>query len=79
MKQNQSNLKKTARTSVLGPDPPYSKDGVDLSLIRWMLSFTPTERLQILQNTIRSIIKLRGDQSNLAKGTTVPFAKITKS
>ena len=53
---------------------PYSKDGVDLSLIQWMLSFTPTERLQILQNTIRSIIKLRGDQSNLKRGdNSLPF------
>jgi hypothetical protein len=64
MKQNQFKSAKAASTSVLKPNLPHSKDGVDLSLIQWMLSFTPTERLQILQNTIRSIIKLRGDQSN---------------
>ena len=29
--------------------PAYSVDGVDLTLIRWMLSLTPAERLQVLQ------------------------------
>jgi hypothetical protein len=29
--------------------PDYSKDGVDLSLVRWMLSLTPAERLQALE------------------------------
>jgi hypothetical protein len=37
----------------------YSEDGVDLTLIRWMLSMTPTERLQTLQQNIRSIMRLR--------------------
>jgi hypothetical protein len=30
-------------------EPAYSDDGVDLTLIRWMLSLTPAERLQVLQ------------------------------
>lgn len=30
-------------------EPAYSEDGVDLTLIRWMLSLTPAERLQVLQ------------------------------
>jgi hypothetical protein len=47
-----------------GHDPIYSEDGVDLSLIRWMLSMTPTERLQTLQQNIRSIMRLRGDTFN---------------
>lgn len=64
MKLNQAKREKAAKTSVVLPDSQYGKDGVDLSLIQWMLSLTPTERLQILQNTICSIIKLRGDQSN---------------
>jgi len=41
-----------------------SEDGVDLTLIRWMLSMTPTERLQILQQNIRSILRLRGDKAH---------------
>jgi len=36
-----------------------SADGVDLTLIRWMLSLTPEERLQTLQNNVRSILRLR--------------------
>ena len=26
-------------------DPPYSEDGIDVTLIHWMLSLTPAERL----------------------------------
>ena len=40
----------------------YSEDGVDLTLIRWMLAMTPTERLRTLQQNVRSIIRLRGDK-----------------
>ncbi len=41
----------------------YSEDGVDLTLIRWMLSLSPAERLEVLQNTVASILRLRGDQN----------------
>ena len=27
----------------------YNEDGVDLTLIRWMLSLTPSQRLDVLQ------------------------------
>lgn len=37
----------------------YSKDGVDLTLIRWMLSLTPAERLQFHEERINEIIKIR--------------------
>lgn len=36
----------------------YSDDGVDLTLICWMLSLTPSERLQVLQESVQSIAKL---------------------
>ena len=39
--------------------PTHSEDGVDLTLIRWMLSLTPAERLQVLHRNLRSIMKLR--------------------
>ena len=52
------------KTSLLNNDFLYSRDGVDLSLIRWMLSMTPTERLQTLQQYIRSIMRLRGEKPN---------------
>jgi len=41
----------------------YSEDGVDLTLIRWMLSLTPQERLEFLNervNEIRAIRELNG-------------------
>ncbi len=43
--------------------PIHSEDGVDLTLIRWMLSLTPRERLQVLQDMIDSITRLRNAQS----------------
>ena len=44
--------------------PTHSPDGVDLTLIRWMLTLTPTERLEVLQATVRSILRLRGAPTN---------------
>jgi hypothetical protein len=41
--------------------PTHSEDGVDLTVIRWMLSLTPAERLDVLQQTIHSIMKMRGE------------------
>jgi hypothetical protein len=37
----------------------YSEDGVDLTMIRWMLSLTPAERLEVLQSTVNSILEIR--------------------
>ena len=48
-------------------EPAFSEDGVDLTLIRWMLSLTPTERPEALQDVLWSIAKLRGvDDETLA-------------
>jgi len=38
----------------------YSEVGVDLTLIRWMLSLTPAERLQFLQERIEDLQTIRG-------------------
>ena len=35
-------------------------DGVDLTLIRWMLSLTPAERLQALQSFVDAAWAARG-------------------
>ena len=43
--------------------PTHSTDGVDLTLIRWMLSLTPAERLQVLQRNIQSILRLRASRT----------------
>jgi hypothetical protein len=39
------------------PQPEYSEDGVDLTLIRWMLSLTPAERLAAAQWNTNLILK----------------------
>ena len=37
----------------------YSPDGVDLTLIRWMLSLTPAQRLELLEQHVNEIISIR--------------------
>jgi hypothetical protein len=41
------------------PQPEFSEDGVDLTLIRWMLSLSPAERLQVLQRHVNAILEMR--------------------
>ena len=41
----------------------YSADGVDLTLIRWMLSLTPAERLQVLQQFVNSVEEIRAQNA----------------
>ena len=41
------------------PQTDYSADGVDLTLIRWMLSLTPADRLAFLQRHVNSILAIR--------------------
>ena len=36
-----------------------SEEEVDLTLIRWMLSLTPEERLRTLENNIWSLLRLK--------------------
>jgi hypothetical protein len=36
-----------------------SPDGVDLTLIRWTLSLTPLERLELLQDWVDGLTELR--------------------
>jgi hypothetical protein len=45
-------------------EPEISPDGVDLSLIRWMLSLTPTERLATLQDYVDGITTLRNGRKH---------------
>ncbi len=39
-----------------GPD---EADGTDVSLIRWMLSLSPPERLDVLQQQVNAILEVR--------------------
>jgi hypothetical protein len=45
--------------------PTHSPDGVDLTLIRWMLSLTPAERLDVLQRHLHAIARLRDANPDL--------------
>ena len=36
-----------------------SADGVDLTLIRWMLQLSPTERLEVLQQQVIALLDLQ--------------------
>lgn len=45
----------------------HSQDGVDLTLIRWMLSLSPAERLQVLQENVAAILRLRLEESKLPR------------
>jgi len=39
--------------------PEESADGVDLTLIRWTLSLTPLQRLELLQDWVDGLAELR--------------------
>jgi len=43
----------------LGSLTDYNEDGVDLTLIRWMLSLTPAERLAFLQRQMNALARVR--------------------
>jgi hypothetical protein len=42
----------------------YSANGVDLTLIRWMLSLTPAERLQVLERFVNSVEEIRSQNAD---------------
>jgi hypothetical protein len=47
----------------LSAESAYDEDGVDVSLVRWMLSLTPTERLQALQSFVDLVENTTRDQT----------------
>lgn len=51
----------TASSSAAAAVPTHSPDGVDLTVIRWMLSLTPLERLEALQGVL-AILKRTRDE-----------------
>ena len=55
--------RKAGEVDPSGDEPTHSPDGVDLTLIRWMLSLTPEERLEVLQANVRSILSLRDEET----------------
>lgn len=63
MKKTDSREAPQERTPLTEEEPTHSPEGVDLTLIRWMLSLTPAERLQTLQENVWSIMRLRGQDA----------------
>ena len=51
---------KHAEKALVSNERIHSDDGVDLTLIRWMLLLTPAERLQVLQSFVDATWKARG-------------------
>lgn len=58
---NNSDAERATQTEPNQGKPTHSPEGIDLTLIRWMLSLTPEERLEVLQSTVQSIQRLRGE------------------
>jgi hypothetical protein len=46
-------------TEELPPQPIYDEAGVDISLVRWMLSLTPAERLTTLEDFSNAMLEIR--------------------
>jgi hypothetical protein len=58
---------------VTNADAEHSEDGVDLTLIRWMLSLPPGERLAVLQDQVDSLLTLRAKfKSQVPRNTESP-------
>jgi hypothetical protein len=51
-------------TRILAEPEPEHDDGVDVTLIRWMRSLSPEERLAVLQGFVNSIAALSDDPSD---------------
>ncbi len=49
----------TESPETIEPSEAYSEDGVDVSLIRWMLGLSPKERLEAAQDMIDTVWMLR--------------------
>ena len=40
-------------------EPENAEDGVDVTLIRWMLSLSPLERLRVLEDHVNAVLTIR--------------------
>jgi hypothetical protein len=67
MHQSEGKKRAARKTPIVcpGDKPAYSPEGVDLTLIRWMLSLTPKERLLALQRTVDAFDKMRNARSEV--------------
>ena len=42
------------------PDSESDPSGVDVTLIDWMLSLSPAQRLEVLQQFVNAVLRIRG-------------------
>jgi hypothetical protein len=49
----------TPLSSPVRPVPVAADDGIDVSLIRWTLSLTPQQRLEVLQANAEALVRLQ--------------------
>lgn len=56
------------------PEAAYDARGVDRSLVRWMLSLTPTQRLEVARQRAERLLELRAafEQMRARKQDDVP-------
>lgn len=47
------------RSEEAAPTADEDSSGVDVTLIRWMLSLTPAERLDVLQRHVDAVLEMR--------------------
>jgi hypothetical protein len=58
-------------------EPTYTEDGVDVTLIRWMLSLSPTERLQVLQESVQSLVRTKEELGRDKDRAVIPILRRT--
>lgn len=49
------------------PLPTYNEAGIDISVIRWMLSKSPAERLAVMQDYVAAAARLDGECSSFPR------------
>ena len=53
------------------PLTDYSEDDGDLTLIRWMLSLTPAERLQFAQRFVNRVLHIRESNKDCTSACSI--------
>ena len=68
--KGKKDVQEQVETSPHATQPTHSEDGVDLTLVRWMLSLSPARRLQVLHENVRAMLRLRRESTQLPFDTS---------
>ena len=60
------------RQDLAGSEMIDSVDGVDLTLVRWMLSLTPEERLRVLQEHQTALADIQATRQRVSQWSFEP-------